>query len=71
MMLKRQEFLRCFESGKLHHSWLITGIRGVGKATLAWRIAKFILTQPLGKMEHQRHSEKYFTRKPRQDRRHR
>ena len=47
---KEKEFLRCFESGKLHHSWLITGTRGVGKATLAWRIAKFILTQPLGEM---------------------
>ena len=44
MMLKNKNFLDALDQAKLHHSWLITGIRGVGKATLAWRIAKFILT---------------------------
>ena len=44
---KEQEFIDCFKSGKLHHSWLITGNKGIGKATLAWRLAKFILTQPV------------------------
>ncbi len=39
------EFLTAFNSGRLHHAWLITGPRGVGKATLAWRIAKFLLSQ--------------------------
>ena len=42
-----QEFLNCYKSGKLHHSWLITGIKGIGKATFAWRMAKFLLTQPI------------------------
>ena len=42
-----QEFLNCYESGKLHHSWLITGAKGIGKATFAWRMAKFLLTQPI------------------------
>ena len=42
-----QEFMNCFKSGKLHHGWLITGARGIGKATFAWRIAKFLLTQPI------------------------
>jgi DNA polymerase III subunit delta' len=39
-------FLDAFNSGKLHHAWLLTGPRGVGKATLAWRLAKFLLATP-------------------------
>lgn len=39
------EFLNAFRKGRLHHGWLITGPRGVGKATLAWRIARFLLIQ--------------------------
>ena len=39
-------FLDAFNSGKLHHGWLLTGPRGVGKATLAWRIARFLLATP-------------------------
>ncbi|MBV1864644.1 MAG: DNA polymerase III subunit delta' [Rhodobacteraceae bacterium] len=38
-------FLQAFNSSRLHHAWLITGPRGVGKATLAWRIARFMLVQ--------------------------
>ncbi len=30
-------------SGKLHHGWLITGQPGVGKATLAYRFARWLL----------------------------
>jgi DNA polymerase III subunit delta' len=30
-------------SGRLAHSWLLTGPRGVGKATLAYRFARFLL----------------------------
>lgn len=33
-------FLAAWVSGRLHHGWLITGPRGVGKATLAYRIAR-------------------------------
>ena len=40
------EFLAAFTRGRLHHGWLITGPRGVGKATLAWRLARFLLTTP-------------------------
>jgi DNA polymerase-3 subunit delta' len=29
--------------GRLHHAWLLTGPRGVGKATLAWRIARHLI----------------------------
>lgn len=40
-------FLDAFNSGRMHHGWLLTGPRGVGKATLAWRIARFLLAQPV------------------------
>lgn len=40
------EFLRAYSASRLHHGWLITGPRGVGKATLAWRIARFLLATP-------------------------
>ncbi|MDT0684267.1 DNA polymerase III subunit delta' [Roseicyclus sp. F158] len=38
--------LEAFASGRMHHAWLITGPRGIGKATLAWRVARFLLTAP-------------------------
>jgi DNA polymerase-3 subunit delta' len=38
-------FLQAYNAGRLHHAWLLTGPKGVGKATLAWRIARFLLTQ--------------------------
>lgn len=41
------DFLEAFTTGRLHSGWLITGPRGVGKATLAWRMAAFLLSQPL------------------------
>jgi DNA polymerase-3 subunit delta' len=40
------DFLASFNTGRLHHGWLITGPRGVGKATLAWKIARFLLATP-------------------------
>jgi DNA polymerase-3 subunit delta' len=40
------EFLRAFSSGRLHHAWMLTGPKGVGKATLAWRLARFLLATP-------------------------
>ena len=39
-------FLEAYNAGRMHHGWLITGARGVGKATLAWRIARFLLATP-------------------------
>jgi len=33
-------------SGKLHHAWLIAGSRGIGKATLAYRFARFLFAHP-------------------------
>lgn len=40
------EFLAAYNSSRLHHAWLITGPRGVGKATLAWKLARFLLAEP-------------------------
>ena len=42
----QQQFLNAFDRGRLHHAWLLSGPRGVGKATLVWKIAKFLLTTP-------------------------
>lgn len=39
----QNQFLTAVTSGRIHHAWLITGPRGIGKATLAWRLAKFLL----------------------------
>ncbi|MBY0337723.1 MAG: DNA polymerase III subunit delta' [Acetobacteraceae bacterium] len=30
-------------SGRLHHAWLLAGAPGIGKATLAWRFARWLL----------------------------
>ena len=38
--------LDAFNSGRMHHGWLISGPRGVGKATLAWRFARFLIATP-------------------------
>lgn len=38
-------FLEAYLLGRLHHAWLITGPRGVGKATFAFRAAKFLMSQ--------------------------
>jgi DNA polymerase-3 subunit delta' len=35
--------LDAFRSGRMPHAWLIGGPRGIGKATLAWRVARFVL----------------------------
>ena len=42
-------FLSAFNSGTLHHGWLITGDEGIGKATLAYKIARFLLSAEGGK----------------------
>ncbi len=36
-------FLDAWNSGRLAHAWLLSGPKGIGKATLAYRIARFVL----------------------------
>ena len=36
-------FTRAWSGGRLAHGWLISGPAGIGKATLAWRIARYAL----------------------------
>jgi len=38
-----QIFLDAWTSGRLAHAWLINGPKGVGKATLAYRMARYVL----------------------------
>jgi len=37
--------LAAYRSGRLPHAWLLAGPRGVGKATLAFRFARFLFAQ--------------------------
>ena len=38
--------LAAYREERLAHAWLIGGREGVGKATLAWRFARFVLANP-------------------------
>lgn len=33
-----------FDNGRMHHAWLITGMEGIGKATLAYHMAHLLLS---------------------------
>ena len=39
-------FLTAYRSGRVPHAFLITGPKGIGKATFAYRIARFVLAHP-------------------------
>lgn len=73
------QFLRAHQSGRLHHAWLITGPKGIGKATLAYRIARYMLggktllegsmdipqSDPVsGRIEAQGHGNLFVLRRP-------
>ena len=38
--------LAAYRSGRIAHAWLIGGAHGIGKATLAYRMARFVLANP-------------------------
>jgi DNA polymerase-3 subunit delta' len=38
--------LESYRSGRMPHAWLIGGPSGIGKATLAYRLARFVLAHP-------------------------
>ncbi len=41
-----RKLLDAFRSGRIPHAWLIGGPSGVGKATLAYRMARFVFANP-------------------------
>jgi DNA polymerase-3 subunit delta' len=41
-----QAFLDAYRGGRMPHAWLIGGPRGIGKATLAYRMARFAFAFP-------------------------
>jgi DNA polymerase III subunit delta' len=41
-----QTLLASYRSGRIAHAWLIGGPVGIGKATLAYRMARFVLAHP-------------------------
>ena len=38
--------LDAYRGGRMHHAWLLGGTKGIGKATLAYRFARFALAHP-------------------------
>lgn len=41
-----QTLLDAYRGGRMHHAWLICGPKGIGKATLAYRFARFVFAYP-------------------------
>lgn len=41
-------FVKAFQSGRLHHAWILSGPQGVGKATFAYQAARFLLSPERG-----------------------
>lgn len=41
-----RDLARAFASGRMHHGWLFAGPEGIGKATLAYRLARHVLAAP-------------------------
>lgn len=37
-------FTASFASGRPHHAWLMTGSQGIGKASLAYKLARYVLS---------------------------
>jgi DNA polymerase-3 subunit delta' len=41
-----QALLAAYRSRRMHHAWILAGPKGIGKATLAFRFARFALAHP-------------------------
>ena len=50
--------LNSINSNKLHHAYLLSGVKGLGKATFAYRCAKYILSDSFKKNMNVNNSEK-------------
>jgi len=46
-----QVMLDAWKNNSMHNSWLLCGIEGIGKATLAYRFAKFLLSADANKKD--------------------
>lgn len=49
-----RQIAEAFASGRMHHAWMIAGIEGIGKMTLAYHIAQHVLSagqNTLGKLD--------------------
>lgn len=46
-----QELLSAFRQNKMAQAWIIGGPEGIGKATLAWRLARFLSAYPDSSVE--------------------
>ena len=43
------QVLEAFNGDRMHHAWMLTGPKGIGKASLAYHIARFLLAaEPIG-----------------------
>lgn len=42
----QNQLLSLFNSGRMHHGIILSGAKGIGKATLAYRFARFLLKNP-------------------------
>jgi DNA polymerase III subunit delta' len=52
--------LAAYRSGRIPHAWLIGGAQGIGKATLAYRMARFVLTHRDPRSASVQHAETLF-----------
>jgi DNA polymerase-3 subunit delta' len=43
---EERQLLDAYRSGRIHHGWIMAGVKGSGKATLAFRFARFVLANP-------------------------
>lgn len=41
-----RDVLAAWNAGRMPHAWLLTGTKGIGKATFAYRLASFVLATP-------------------------
>lgn len=56
-----QEFLEAFRASRMPQAWLIGGREGIGKATLAWRAARFVLSYPDPRLPAVQRAQNLFT----------